>query len=510
MTSKHENVRQIKIGAIISYIAIAFNILAGLLYTPFLISKIGQSDYGLYVLCASIIGFFAMDFGIGGAISRFVSKYRAEGNTEKLNNFLGLVIKLFLVIDAIIFISLLVMLIFMEQVYVKLSPQEIEKLKVLYVISGMFSLVSFPFTCLDGILISFEKFIFHKSMGLIQKMLIVSLMVAALIMGKGLYAIVIVNAFVGLIIISLKLVYVKRKIPIKANMGYTDRKILKQTLQFILWSTVIVFAERFILNITPTILGRFSGSTQISIFSIGMTIEGYAATFAQAINGMFMPKVSQMISDKQSHEAFENLMIRVGRIQLFIIGLIISGFISMGREFIHLWTGTAFANSYAVAVFLLLPFLVLLTQDIANTMIMAENKVMYRSVTVILNAMVSLTLSFILTPRYGAIGSAMAIFCGGLVAIVFINIVYSKVLKINIIRFFVQCHLKIVPLLLITTIFGLGIQFLFPTQNMIYFSAKALIMCLFYFIIMWNFALNQSEKNLFTSIFASITRHKKD
>lgn len=148
MTNEINSSKQIKLGAIVSYIAIAFNILAGLLYTPWLISKIGQADYGLYTLCASIIGFFAMDFGIGGAMSRFLSKYRAEGNQEKLNTFLGIIVKLFLIIDAIIFSALLVMFILIEQIYIKLTPAEIEKLKVLYVIAGMFSVISFPFQSL--------------------------------------------------------------------------------------------------------------------------------------------------------------------------------------------------------------------------------------------------------------------------------------------------------------------------------------------------------------------------
>ena len=38
---------QLKVGALLSYIALAINIIVGLLYTPWMINSIGKADYGL-------------------------------------------------------------------------------------------------------------------------------------------------------------------------------------------------------------------------------------------------------------------------------------------------------------------------------------------------------------------------------------------------------------------------------------------------------------------------------
>lgn len=94
--------KQIKLGALISYFAIAFNIVAGLIYTPWMISKIGQSSYGLYTLATSVISMFVMDFGMGAAVTRFLSRYNAMGDKKAVNDFLGLIYKLYLAIDAVI------------------------------------------------------------------------------------------------------------------------------------------------------------------------------------------------------------------------------------------------------------------------------------------------------------------------------------------------------------------------------------------------------------------------
>ena len=62
--------KQIKFGALMSYFAIAVNIVAGLVYTPWMITKIGQGNYGLYTIASSLITLFVMDFGMSAAVGR--------------------------------------------------------------------------------------------------------------------------------------------------------------------------------------------------------------------------------------------------------------------------------------------------------------------------------------------------------------------------------------------------------------------------------------------------------
>ena len=87
--------KQIKIGAIMSYITIAVNIVAGLLYTPWMLEQIGESVYGIYTLATSLISLFVMDFGMSAAVTRFLSRYNADDDKDSINNFLGLVYKLY-------------------------------------------------------------------------------------------------------------------------------------------------------------------------------------------------------------------------------------------------------------------------------------------------------------------------------------------------------------------------------------------------------------------------------
>ena len=136
---------QVRLGALISYMALGINIVTGLLYTPWMVHKIGQSNYGLYTLATSLIAIFMLDFGLGSAVSRFVSKYRAEGNQGAINKIVSVIYKLYFAIDGVILVVLVGLYFFLDIIYVKLTPEELEIFKVLYL---MVAAVKRCFECL--------------------------------------------------------------------------------------------------------------------------------------------------------------------------------------------------------------------------------------------------------------------------------------------------------------------------------------------------------------------------
>ena len=53
---------------------------------PFNTRHLGASDYGLWMLAASIVAYFpVLDLGYGGAMERFVAHYRAQRNPRAIN-----------------------------------------------------------------------------------------------------------------------------------------------------------------------------------------------------------------------------------------------------------------------------------------------------------------------------------------------------------------------------------------------------------------------------------------
>lgn len=180
-------------GAIISYISIFLNIIISFIYTPWMIRQIGVSDYGLYSLITSFVSYFLLDFGLDSAITRFIAKYRAEGDERKVENMLGLTTKVYLLIDAIIFFALIVLFFHISGIFKGLTPEEIEKMKLLYCIAGGFSVLNFVLKPMSGAMMAFEMFVENKLLDMVTRVGTVLLIVVALIFSANVYWLVLIN-----------------------------------------------------------------------------------------------------------------------------------------------------------------------------------------------------------------------------------------------------------------------------------------------------------------------------
>lgn len=505
--------KQIKLGALMSYFAIAFNMIAGLVYTPWMISEIGSSNYGLYTLATSLITLFVMDFGMSAAVTRFISKYRAEGNQQAVNNFLGVAYKLYLIIDAVILTALLVVGIFIDSLYSNLSASELETFKVLYVIVGLFSVISFPFTNLNGILTSHELFAWHKFADLFHKVFIIVAMVVALLLGYGVYALVTVNAISGLLTIVIKYIIVRKKTTVKVNLRCNDKGILKEIFNFSLWTTIGSIAQRMIFNITPSIIVAVSSTGAIgsAVFGLAHTIEGYVYTFATAINGMFMPRISKLVYQGKKDTELMDLMIKIGRLQCMIIGVLCVGFISFGKSFIvDIWNKPDFVESYLCAVFLIIPSFFYLPLQIANTTIIVENKVKLQSFVFIAMGVTNIVLSAVFAKYYGAIGASFSILVAYMVRTVLMVIIHVKVLHLKMWKFFKATYLKVTPWLALSLGVGLLLENFNPMSvGFLRFVVNGVVFVGFFGITMLLFCMNDYEKNLFLGTFKKILKKIK-
>jgi O-antigen/teichoic acid export membrane protein len=489
--ARSDSSRQIKLGALISYLAIAINILTGLIYTPWMIRVIGRNNYGLYVLASSLISMFMIDFGMSAAVSRFISKYNAEGDQQSVNNFLGIIYKLYFVIDLAVLSVLVAVYIFIDTIYLGLTPAELGSFKVVYIIAATFNVISFPFITLNGLLISYEKFIKLKACDLFNKLFTVFLIVLALLSGFGLYALVFLNAIGGLVTIAVKLLIIKRKIAVKVNFRFKSKAILKDIFSFSIWSTLESISARLIFNITPSILGMVADTGSIAVFGIVNILEGYVFIFANAINGLFLPKVSRMVAKKNNDSHVLQLMIKIGRIQLVILTLIMVGFIAVGKEFILLWLGKGYLTVYYCTIVIILPSLISLPQEIANIAIIALNKVKLKSYVSSGTAIANVVLSIILSRFWGAFGASLAIGISAFIRCVGMNFVYYKVLHLDIFRFFKECHLKMaVPLVIALTI-GIGVNYLIHVADWRGLMVKGGMVVAAYVILVWRMHFNE-------------------
>ncbi len=499
------NIKQISIGALISYISLFVNIIIGLLYTPWMIDSIGQSQYGLYTLANSLISLFLIDFGLSSAIGRFVSNYHADGKQEKVNNILGLSFKLYVVIDIVIFSILVVSFLLIGKVYVNLTNSELHQLKIVYIIIAVYGLISFPFMPLNGVLTAYGEFVQVKFTDLMYRVFLSVLVVFALSLNLGLYSIVVLNALVGMFVIGYKIIIIKRKTPILLNIKYKNFELTKEIFSFSFWITVAGLAQRLIFTIIPSILGVVADSKEIAIFGVISTIEGYIYSITTAINGMFMPVISKEYTKNKEDLAsrITPLLESVGKYNFATNALLVVGFILVGKDFVILWVGKEYISVYWGVIAVIIPGMFFNPLQIANTAMIINNKVRYQALIALFTGIINVILSLCLSPKHGAIGASMSILIAYSFRLITYLIFHKRIMKFNMKRFITRCYLKMLPCVVIPLILYPQIENLFNTNNWIDLTLKSTIVVIL-FLISLLFCFDRKELEIMRNKFRNV------
>ncbi|MBR3681665.1 MAG: oligosaccharide flippase family protein [Clostridia bacterium] len=486
--------KQVKLGAVLSYFGVFFGIVTGLIYNPWMIRTIGDADYGLYTLAMSLINIFVVDFGLSMAAQRFVSKYRAENNQAAVDNIVGLLYKLYIIITIALFVVFTVLFFFVDAIYAKLTAEELEKFRVLYIMVAIYSVTSFPFIILNGILSSYEKFVPLKTFDLIYKVLSVLLTAMALLVGLGVYVLVVVNIIGSVTVTVLRIFYVKKYTPVRANWSYRDSEKIKELFGFSIWASVSIVTARLLLALGPSILGVVAGSFEIAVFGYAVSMEGYIYAFVNAINGFFMPQLSRINANgERAEEHVLDLLITVGRFILILFALIFVGFAMLGEEFITLLVGADYVGAYYCVLLICGYGLIAYPQQIANTYVVVKNRVKERALISLASFVLYIALVFVLGKMFGAIGVSISIFSSLAIQTLLMNILYRVKLKIKIGKFFKACHFKMLPGLLVFAVMSFFISII-PIFGWLGFLVKMLLIVGVYIPIVWVLILNKFEK----------------
>lgn len=485
--------KQISIGAFISYFTIGINILIGLFYTPWMVHAIGDSDYALYNLALSVINIFIMDFGLSSATSRFLSNYYANDKKEQANGFLGITLRLYIIIDIVLFSILFVFYFLIELIYVKLTPDEIHIFKVLYLIVAFYSLMSFPLLNLNGVLLAKERFVAVKLCGLFQKLLTVSLVIGALAFDGNVYALVLANAGSSIFFSIIKLILVKRE-NIRFDIHYRDGMVQKELLGFSVWTTVVQFMQRFVFSLAPTLLAMYSNSREVAYFSLASTIEGYVWTIGDAINGMFMPRIARLNTERNADKKISDLMCKVGKFQIFVIGMICITFALVGNDFVMLWMGKGYEKVAICAVFIIIPVLQDMPQQIGKTTMLVRNKVKLQAIVYMITIMFYLPIAVFLTKAYGVIGTAVAIFIAYTLRSIVMSILYQIKLNLDVKRFYLKVYGHWIFSGMLSFVILKIILYYVEAAGFGKFLIKCGICIITYAALMWLFFFSREEK----------------
>ena len=499
---------QLKAGAALNYVVILLNIAVGLLYTPYMLRMMGQSEYGLYSLVASVIGYLTvLDLGLGNAVVRYTAKYRAEGKTKEQYEMFGMFFVLYTIISLVALIGGIGLYLNVDAMFGStMTDVELSKARIMMLILVFNLAFTSPMSIFGSIMTAYERFIFPKAINLIRTLLNTAIMIALLEMGYKAIAMVVLQTVFNVATLIINFLYCKYKLKIKIMFARFQWGFLREVAIYSFWIFLNVIMDKIYWSTGQFILGIVAGTVAISVFAVAIQFQAMYMQFSTAISGVFLPKVTGMVTLRNSNKEISDLFIKTGRIQNIIMAMILFGFLTFGRPFVNLWAGPEYSDAYIITCLFFISLYIPLIQNLGITILQARNQMKFRSLLYIVIASVALVLQYFFAKLWGGIGCAFAI-AGALFVGqgIIMNVYYRIKQGLDIRRFWVEItKMNLAPAIL--SILSFIVMQKYAIDNWLTLAVCICLYAFIYIVVLYKLSMNEYERTLFVEPIKKILK----
>ena len=489
---------QLKVGAILSYVALFLNIIISLIYTPFMLRTLGQAEYGVLSLALSLVSNLAiLDLGFGNAIIRYTTKYAVEKAVEKEKTLHFMFVILYTLIGFVSFIIGCIIIVNMENIFnANLTYEEIDLARKLMIVGVISISISFPLGIFGAIIQAYQRHIFIKLLNAIKVIIMPVVLVLTLIGGFRSLGIMIGTLVITLIFNLIDVYYFYRRLNKRIYITKLDFSLFKSigTYSFFVFLNIII--SKLYWATDQIIIGMYSGSVAVSVYSIGAQFNNYFMRFSTSLSGLFLPKIVELNTSSRDNKSLSELFVKVGRLQILLLTLVLSGFFIFGKEFITIWAGIAYKEAYYVAMIVMVTALIPLSQNIGIGIIQAKKLHAFRSISFLFIAIFNIVLSIILVKPYGIVGCAIATGIANILGQgLLMNFYYKHKVGLDITAYWQGLFRILVPVVILVAINHV-INLLIITDSYKMLFMKIIIFTIEYCIVLWLFSMNRNEKNM--------------
>lgn len=501
---------QRKLGILLSYFNIALQVIIGFLYVPILLHYIGKNEYGLYQLMGSLIAYFSiMDFGLSAAVVRFYAKYKALKDHIGMENILAISVRGYGAVTVLALAIGFICYSFLDIIFAgSMTVSEIDEAKQIFLLLLLNIVITLSTMVFRSVINAHERFFFLKGMETIQLLMQPILVVLVLQRHPSAFSVAAVQTVLNLVLSGARVYYCFHDLHVKIHFHYWNHELFSEFKKLALSVFAVTLVDQVFWKTNQIILGIISGTTAVAVYSIASLIYMNYMALSTAISGVYLPHVTGMVAKKEPFGRLSELFIQIGRWQYYLLALVATGFIIFGKQFISLWAGPGFEDSYIITLLIILPFTVDLIQNIGLAILQAMNRYDFRARIYSLTGILNLILAIPLGIHFGGIGCAVATGISMLVGNGFImNWYYAKEIHLAIASFWKQIG-RISLVTVICLVIGYAANtYLWSNGGMGSFVLKGAGYTILYMVMIYNFAMNQSEREKIQSVFKKLHIH---
>ena len=411
----------------------------GFLLIPIYTRYLSTSDYGIISMISSIVGIFTIifAFGMDSSWSRFYFDFHEKNNQSK--KFFGNILLFLLVFGVIVSI---VIILFGKNIMEKLFP----------------GLQFYPYIFLS-LFISYFTIFFNVSLNLyrIKKMsikygvfsvlkftssvLLIIFFVSYL--KKGALGKLYAEGAIVFIFFIVSLVLLSKEVKLNFSLS-TQKQTLKYGMPLIphaLASTIIIFADKFFLNLNE-------GLTTVGIYNIAVLFGSIMNYVVFGINASWSTFFMD-IASKKGDDA-KPIISQLSTYYIIAMSFIALSIILFSPEILHLMTTEEYNKAAQIIPIFVFNYLIIAFYYLFSVKLFYVKKsVKYIPIATFTSAIINVVLNYYLIPKYSMYGAAFATLISN-----FINMIFFYFLSQ---RFYhIRYEKRISIVFLITTLITIG------------------------------------------------------
>ena len=485
------------IGIALSYVNTFTNMICGIFLSAYILRIVGDTEYGVYQTISSFANYLVLlEFGTGTAMTRNLSVCRGKNESDDvIQKNIGTIWTITVVLAAVISAVSVIFCMNIKHIYAKsMTPEQIGYAEKIFVFITVFLLGSFFLQTINGAILANEKYVFSSMFTLIRTVTRTVLLVSLLRFWRFSIVIAIVDMALTLIILIISFLYCRYGLRIRFRIRDFDKSVFKSTIGLCLAVFLQVIINQSNNNVDKFLIGIKVNPEAVTMYSVGMYVYSIFSSLTTIPIAMYAPEIAKNISAGLHGEKLVKTLVPPSRLIVLVGGSVLFGFIAVGKQFITMVYGAAYVEAYRIAIIIMIPMFINMSNGVLVNVLDVLNKRMSRSLILLATTALNIVLTVFFLDWYGIIGAAAATCIATMLGqVILMNIYYKTKIGIDVIHMFAMTYKGIVLYQALGALIAFTIAH-FITNPFVSFFAGGIVYCIISFGLFWFFGADAEEK----------------
>lgn len=403
MTSRSKLVRNIAS----NWARIGTGVFWGLILTPIFLKTLGKSDYGVWLLINSLVGYYGLlDLGTRAAVVRYASRSIALKDDRETNETFNTALMVYTVVG-IVALALSFLLALILPRIPNFAVGQYPDAPLLLIVIGANVAVAMPGKLIEGLLSAIERFDLSNAIGIGFAAARNLIFIVILLAGANLVTlgwVLLVTTIVEQATITF---VVLRQIPtLRLSLSLARRSQMRHIFNYGIHSMLGNAGERLRLYTDAIVIGAFLPAAAISLYTVGQRPLSYLSKLSLGVSRVLTPAFSRTEA-VSTNARLANLLLLGTRGSTLLTSLACVVLLISGPDLIHLWVGDGFEESVSVLHALLPAYLLSAGTTPINSILLGTSRHQRLSQVTIVEGVVNIALSIWLIQKLGVLGVAL-------------------------------------------------------------------------------------------------------